>query len=93
MAALLPARQAAAVDPVQALQKGKYQVLSAGESRARAVAAAVLGGASLLCLFFAQSRVLFYGGYVCAVVAALLTGPFLLLVAPVTTPLTGSAAP
>src|SRR5262249_20660898 len=33
VAALIPARSAASVDPVQALQKGKYQVLSAGESR------------------------------------------------------------
>ena len=32
-AAVIPARSAARVDPVQALQKGKYQVLSAGESR------------------------------------------------------------
>ena len=35
VAALIPARNAARVDPVQALQKGKYQVLSAGESRVR----------------------------------------------------------
>ena len=35
---LIPARSAARVDPVQALQKGKYQVLSAGESRLRAIA-------------------------------------------------------
>ncbi len=36
VAAFIPARNAARVDPVQALQKGKYQVLSAGESRVRA---------------------------------------------------------
>src|SRR5262245_58685953 len=34
-AAWIPARSAARVDPVQALQKGKYQVLSAGENRRR----------------------------------------------------------
>ena len=33
VAAFIPARNAARVDPVQALQKGKYQVLSAGENR------------------------------------------------------------
>ena len=33
IAALIPARNAARVDPVQALQKGKYQQLSAGENR------------------------------------------------------------
>src|SRR4030095_11533178 len=46
IAARIPAGQAARVDPVQALQKGKYQVLSAGESRARAIMAAGLGAAS-----------------------------------------------
>jgi len=35
VAAVLPARSAARVDPVKALQKGKYQLLSEGESRAR----------------------------------------------------------
>ena len=39
IAALIPSRQAARVDPVQALQKGKYQVLTAGESRTRAILA------------------------------------------------------
>ena len=33
LAAWIPARNAAAVDPVKALQKGKYQVISAGENR------------------------------------------------------------
>jgi len=35
VAAMIPARNAARVDPVQALQKGKYQVLSTGEYRLR----------------------------------------------------------
>src|SRR4051795_11600870 len=50
VAAAIPAHSAARVDPVQALQKGKYQVLSGGESRARAVAGAVLGAVSIVCL-------------------------------------------
>src|ERR1019366_5041444 len=47
VAAWIPARSAARVDPVQALQKGKYQVLSAGENRLRVVLAAVLGAVSI----------------------------------------------
>jgi putative ABC transport system permease protein len=80
VAAFIPARQAARVDPVQALQKGKYQVLSAGESRARAIVAGVLGCVSMACLSAGGSRVIFYIGYVLAVVVALLLGPLLSLV-------------
>jgi len=87
VAAVIPAYQAARVDPVHALQKGKYQVLSAGESRARAVAAAVLGAVSVACLAAPSiggsagggSRPLFYTGYVLAVVVALLLSPLLAL--------------
>ena len=79
IAALIPARQAAAVDPVQALQKGKYQVLSAGESRVRAVAAVVLAAISVACLFTSQSRLVFYVGYALVVVVVLLLGPLLSL--------------
>ncbi len=79
VAAAIPARSAAAVDPVQALQKGKYQVLSLGESRARAVAAAVLAAVSVVCLAAASSRPVFYTGYFLAVVAALLLSPLLSL--------------
>lgn len=77
VAAFIPARQAARVDPVQALQKGKYQVLSAGESRVRAVTAAVLAVTSIACLTISTSRVAFYLGYVLAMLAALLLGPLL----------------
>src|SRR3954467_8608147 len=79
VAAAIPARNAARVDPVQALQKGKYQVLSAGESRARGVAAAVCGVISIGCLVAANSRPLFYLGYALAIVVALLLGPLLSL--------------
>ena len=56
---LIPARSAARVDPVQALQKGSYQVLSAGESRVRAILAAVLGVVSIVCLTMSGSRPVF----------------------------------
>ena len=41
VAALISAAAAARADPVQALQKGKYHVLSARESRTRILVAAV----------------------------------------------------
>ena len=79
VAAAIPARSAAAVDPVQALQKGKYQVLSAGESRLRAILAAVLGVVSLVCLITSSSRAVFYVGYALAIAVALLLSPLLSL--------------
>jgi putative ABC transport system permease protein len=78
-AAWIPARSAARVDPVQALQKGKYQVLSAGENRRRrwmALAAALL---SLACLFLSSSRLIFYTGCILMNVAGLLLAPALTL--------------
>ena len=77
VAAMIPARNAARVDPVQALQKGKYQVLSAGEYRLRAVLAAIGGAGAVVCLGVGGSRALFYTGYVMAIVAALLISPLL----------------
>ena len=79
VAAAIPARNAARVDPVQALQKGKYQVLSAGESRLRATLGLVLGAASIVCLSIGGSRPIFYVGYVLAIVVALLISPLLSL--------------
>jgi putative ABC transport system permease protein len=79
VAAVIPSRQAARVDPVQALQKGKYQVLTAGESRTRAILAAVLGTVSVVCLGFGGSRIAFYGGYALVIAVALLLGPLLSL--------------
>ena len=79
VAALIPAWQAARVDPVQALQKGKYQVLSAGESRLRVVAAGILAAASIGCLMVGESRTVFYVGYTFAVLAVMMLGPLLSL--------------
>jgi putative ABC transport system permease protein len=77
VAALIPARNAAQVDPVQALQKGKYQVLSAGEYGIRAILAAVGGAGAIACLAAGGSRAVFYTGYVMAIVAAVLVSPLL----------------
>jgi putative ABC transport system permease protein len=79
MAAVIPARSAARVDPVQALQKGKYQQLSAGESRARRIAALVVALAAAACLLFRRHPVFFYAGDALAVLAALLLTPALAL--------------
>ena len=77
VAALIPARNAARVDPVQALQKGKYQTLSIAESRWRVVLAAAACVVSAGCLVFSQVRAAFYVGYVLAIVVALLLSPML----------------
>ena len=79
VAAWIPARNASAVDPVQALQKGKYQVLSAGENRRRRVAAAALAAVSIGTLFFAAWKPAFYTGYVLMIGAGLLLAPALTL--------------
>jgi putative ABC transport system permease protein len=74
IAAWLPARNASKVDPVQALQKGKSQVLTAGENRTRRLAAAGLMAAALVCLVVGRS-LWFYAGYVLVIVSALLLVP------------------
>ncbi len=75
IAAVIPARSAARLDPVQALQKGKYQQLSAGENRLRRIAALVVAIAAAACLLFERFRILFYVGDALAVLAALLLTP------------------
>ena len=79
VAAAVPAWNAARVDPVQALQKGRYQVLSAGENRLRAVLGGVLGLVSVGCLIADGSRLIFYAGYALVIVVALLLAPILTL--------------
>lgn len=79
LAAFIPARNAARVGPVQALQKGRYQVLGAGENRVRRVAAFVSIAAALVCQAYSQYRPVFYLGFAFTVSAALLLTPFLSL--------------
>jgi putative ABC transport system permease protein len=79
IAAFIPARNAARVDPVQALQKGKYQQLSAGENRIRRITAVTVAILALGCALFGRQRVLFYAGDALAVLAALLLTPTLAL--------------
>jgi putative ABC transport system permease protein len=75
VAAVIPARSAARVDPVQALQKGKYQQLSTGENRVRRIAALVVAIAAAACLLLERYRIFFYIGDALAVLAALLLTP------------------
>jgi putative ABC transport system permease protein len=77
IAAMIPARNAARVDPVQALQKGRYQMLSAGENRVRRWTAFVVVLGSFACLLFSKYTPVFYLGYFLAIVAALLLAPTL----------------
>jgi putative ABC transport system permease protein len=77
VAAVIPARNAARVDPVQALQKGKFQILSAGEYRLRAVLAVIGAVGAVVCLVMGGSRVIFYAGYGMAIASALLISPLL----------------
>ncbi len=77
IAAVLPARGAAGVDPVKALQKGRYETLSEGENRTRRYWALACAAASIATLLLNRYAILFYGGYLLAVLAAVLLAPAL----------------
>jgi putative ABC transport system permease protein len=79
VAAIIPARNAARVDPVRALQKGKYQVLSAGENRMRRFGGMAFAAVAVAALIVGESRPVFYVGYFSAVIAALFFTPALAL--------------
>ena len=77
IAAWIPARNAARVDPVQALQKGRFQLLTAGENRTRRWLSFGLLCFAGFTLVFGHGRILFYAGYLCSIVAAVLLVPTL----------------
>ncbi|HEV8147399.1 MAG TPA: FtsX-like permease family protein [Bryobacteraceae bacterium] len=79
IAAVIPARAAAGVDPVKALQKGRHQSLSEGENRTRRNLAIACAIASVLALVASHNQVIFYGGYMLAVITAVLLAPALSL--------------
>ncbi|MBM3728793.1 MAG: FtsX-like permease family protein [Acidobacteria bacterium] len=79
IAGWIPARAAARLNPVQSLQKGKFQFLSASESRARTVAGLAAAGTALVLYLGTRSTLPFYAGYLLAVIAALLLSPSLTL--------------
>ena len=76
IAAWIPARSAARVDPVQALQKGRYQQLTDGEHRVRAALAIIFGALAIGLAAIGGGPVFFYGGYLSAVFAALMVTPW-----------------
>lgn len=75
VAALIPARAAAFVDPVKALQKGRYQSLGEGENRTRRRWAMVCVALAAIALALNRYTLIFYAGYVLAVLAAVLMAP------------------
>ena len=77
IAGWIPARSAAGVDPVRALQKGRAQVMSEGENRARKIAALVMLGLGIACVFAGHKPLFFYSGYMLSVLAVLLLTPAL----------------
>ena len=79
VAALVPARNAARVEPIQALQKGRYQVLGAGENRLRRNIALLAAALAVACLPLSGWRPAFFAGILLTLVAGLLLTPFLSL--------------
>jgi putative ABC transport system permease protein len=77
IAAVIPARNAAGVDPVKALQKGRYQSMSEGENRTRRRWALGCAAASIATLALNRHSIVFYAGFLLAVLAAVLLSPAL----------------
>ncbi len=77
IAAVIPARNAAGVDPVKALQKGRYQSMSEGENRTRRRWAIACAAVSIATLALNRYPLVFYAGFLLAVLAAVLLAPAL----------------
>jgi putative ABC transport system permease protein len=76
-AALMPARNAARVDPVVALQKGRVQEVSAREHRVRIVVSTTMAVVGGVLVSTAKKLALFYVGYLTVMIAALVLAPVL----------------
>ncbi len=77
LAAVIPAWNAARIDPVLALQKGKHQMVSPGESRARRIAALIALSGLPFCMLFGRLHASLYIAYGLTTLAALLLAPSL----------------
>ena len=78
LGAVFPARSAARVDPVEALHKGRFQLISARENRTRAILSAIAAASSAACLA-SSARPVFYAGYALAIASAVLVVPLVSL--------------
>lgn len=77
IAAGIPARNAARVDPIQALYKGKIHMLHAAESRVRTVGSFCFVTIGAILCAKSQSLGWFYAGYGLVILAAVLMTPVL----------------
>ena len=94
LAAIIPARNAAKVDPVLALQKGKAQMTSDAESRVRRMIAVLLLVASLVCVMLRSVPFAIYAAFGLTTIAALLLAPtFALLFSKMLRPVLGAMFP
>ena len=75
LAAFIPARNAARVEPVQTLQKGRYQVLGTGINRVRRILAVACAVGALVCLPLGANRLIFYLGDTFTILSGLLFAP------------------
>ena len=75
VAALIPAWDAARIDPVKALQKGRQQSISARANRRRQYVALATMAAAVLAMTLSKIHALFYLGYLLAIIAAVLIVP------------------
>ncbi len=78
-AAAIPARNAARLDPIEALQKGRLYAITNRAGRLRITTAIVLCVLAVASLQVSGSRPVFYAGYISLIVASLLLGPFMSL--------------
>ena len=79
IAAVIPAWNAARIDPVQALKKGAHQMLSTGDYRRRKIAAAVALAGAGVCTMVNRVHFAMYLAYGLSMAAALLLAPWLSL--------------